>query len=40
MAAKDRKAAPITIIHRTAAHQFYERRGFEKRAFLFSKVLR
>ncbi len=25
--------------HRTAAHQFYERRGFEKRAFLFSKVL-
>jgi GNAT superfamily N-acetyltransferase len=24
---------------RTAAHQFYERRGFEKRAFLFSKVL-
>ncbi len=26
--------------HRAAAHQFYERRGFEKRAFLFSKVLR
>jgi len=25
--------------HRTAAHQFYERRGFEKCAFLFSKVL-
>jgi GNAT superfamily N-acetyltransferase len=25
--------------HRTAAHQFYERRGFEKRAFLFSRVL-
>ena len=25
--------------HRTAAHQFYERRGFEKRAFLFSKDL-
>ena len=26
--------------HRTAAHQFYERRGFEKHGFLFSKVLR
>jgi glucosamine-phosphate N-acetyltransferase len=26
--------------HRTAAHQFYEKRGFEKRAFLFSKVIR
>jgi GNAT superfamily N-acetyltransferase len=25
--------------HRTAAHQFYERRGFEKRAFVFSKIL-
>jgi GNAT superfamily N-acetyltransferase len=25
--------------HRTAAHQFYEGRGFEKRAFLFSKIL-
>jgi GNAT superfamily N-acetyltransferase len=25
--------------HRTTAHQFYERRGFEKRAFLFSKDL-
>jgi GNAT superfamily N-acetyltransferase len=25
--------------HRTAAHQFYERRGFEKRAFLFSRIL-
>jgi glucosamine-phosphate N-acetyltransferase len=25
--------------HRTAAHQFYERRGFEKRAFLFSRVI-
>ncbi len=26
--------------HRTAAHQFYENRGFEKRAFLFSRVLK
>jgi len=25
--------------HRTAAHAFYEKRGFEKRAFLFSRVL-
>jgi glucosamine-phosphate N-acetyltransferase len=25
--------------HRTEAHRFYERRGFEKRAFLFSRVL-
>ncbi len=26
--------------HRTEAHRFYERRGFEKRAFLFSRVLK
>ena len=26
--------------HRTAAHQFYEKRGFEKRAFLFSRILK
>jgi glucosamine-phosphate N-acetyltransferase len=25
--------------HRTEAHRFYESRGFEKRAFLFSKIL-
>jgi len=25
--------------HRTEAHRFYERRGFAKRAFLFSRVL-
>jgi glucosamine-phosphate N-acetyltransferase len=25
--------------HRAGAHEFYERRGFEKRAFLFSRVL-
>jgi glucosamine-phosphate N-acetyltransferase len=25
--------------HRTEAHRFYERRGFEKRAFLFSRIL-
>jgi len=25
--------------HRPAAHQFYEKRGFEKRAFLFSKII-
>jgi len=25
--------------HRTEAHRFYEKRGFEKRAFLFSKIL-
>jgi GNAT superfamily N-acetyltransferase len=25
--------------HRTEAHWFYERRGFEKRAFLFSRIL-
>ncbi len=25
--------------HRTEAHQFYEHRGFEKRAFLFSRIL-
>jgi len=26
--------------HRTEAHRFYEHRGFEKRAFLFSRTLR
>lgn len=25
--------------HRTEAHRFYEKRGFEKRAFLFSRVI-
>ncbi len=25
--------------HRLEAHRFYERRGFEKRAFLFSRIL-
>ncbi len=25
--------------HRTEAHRFYERRGFEKRAFLFSRAI-
>ena len=28
-----------SAFHRTAAHGFYESKGFEKRAFLFSKTL-
>lgn len=28
-----------TAFHRKQAHQFYEQRGFENRAYLFSKVL-
>jgi len=40
--ARQRKCPQVELdsgFHRTAAHQFYEKRGFEKRAFLFSRVI-
>ena len=40
--AKERGCAPVELdsaFNRTEAHAFYERRGFENRAFLFSKLL-
>ncbi len=40
--AKERRCRRVESdsgFHRVEAHRFYERRGFEKRAFLFSRIL-
>jgi GNAT superfamily N-acetyltransferase len=40
--AKQRRCLRVELdsgFHRTEAHRFYEKRGFEKRAFLFSRIL-
>ena len=40
--AKQRRCRRVELdsgFHRTAAHEFYAKRGFEKRAFLFSRVI-